>query len=130
MSSLLSIVIIVVISSSVVAVLNIYCIPVLSSTGTGNGLLSSHVLEGQGDGVSFLVPSSELSARQVEFLLTHFDVGGLGVDLGLDSVVGKGMRLYVGVPNLGKYVDEVGVVFGMGKKVVKVNGEIGKTEIG
>lgn len=119
------IVVVVVISSSVVAVLPICCVPVLSGMGVGNGLLSSHVLEGQGNGVSFPLPSSELSACQVEFLLAHFDVGGLGVKLGLDLAVGKGMRLYVGVLNIGKYVDEVGVISSTGKEVAEVDGETG-----
>lgn len=121
----IAIVIVVVISSSIVAVFPIRCVPVSNSTGAGNGLLSSQVLEGQGDGVSFPVPSSELSACQVEFLLAHFDVDGLGVDLGLDSAVGEGVRLYVGVLNVSEYVDEVGVVSGTGKEVVEVYGETG-----
>lgn len=119
------IVIFAVISSSVVTVFPIHCVPVSNGTGAGNGLLGSHVLEGQGDGVSFPIPSSELSACQVEFLLAYFDVGGLSVDLGLDSAVGEGVRLYVGVLDVSEYVDEVGVVSGTGKEVVEVNGEAG-----
>lgn len=93
--------------------------------GTGDGLLSSHVLEGQGDGIWFPIPGSELSPRQVEFLFAYFDMGGLGVDLGLDLAVGEGVCLYVGVLNVGEYVDEVGVVSSMGKEVVEVDGETG-----
>lgn len=119
------IIILVVISSSVVAVFPIRCVPISNGTGVGDGLLSFHVLEGQGDGVSFPVPSSELSACQVEFLLAHLDVGGLGVDLSLDSAVGEGMCLYVRVLDVGKYIDEVGVVSGTGKEVVEVDGETG-----
>lgn len=74
---------------------------------------------------SFSIPSSELSACQVEFLLAHFNMGGLGIDLGLDSVVGKGVRLYVEVLNVGEYVDKVGVVSNTGKEVVEVDGEMG-----
>lgn len=113
------------ISSSVVAVLPIYCLPVSSGMGAGDDLLGSHVLEGQSDGVSFPIPGSELSLRQVGFLFAHFDMGGLGVNLGLDLAVGEGVHLYIRVLNVGEYVNEVGVISGMGKEVVKVDRETG-----
>lgn len=45
------IVILIVISSSVVAMFSIHCIPVLNGMGAGDGLLSYHVPEGQGNGI-------------------------------------------------------------------------------
>lgn len=53
-------------------------------------------------------------------------MGGLGIDLSLDLVVGEGMHLYAGVLDVGEYVNEVGVISGTGEEVVKVDGETGQ----
>lgn len=117
------VIVIVIVVSSPIPCLMIGCLSITIGTGSGDGLLGSHVLEGQGDGVSFPISGSESSSCQGELLFSGPNGAGLGIDLGLDAAIGKGLSLDIAVWDVGEDVDELSVVSDSGEVVVKIKGE-------